>query len=921
MKKHYCHQCGAALADGQLYCFQCGTAVDLSQQQAPKKSNLGKVIIALVCCIVLLITGTIGAVVLLRKKPAAESTADTYVAMDSGFGDIAVTDESTALEAVKSVADVLGIRDAENELKLTDTQTVDTTTYYRYQQYYQSIPVEGKCLTLAADNGKATALTSSFVPDLAVASSAKSASPTAITDAVKKHLQRQISKDITIVLIAEASDANRVVYLTAEPVIAYRIDVITDSGAFTYFVDASTADVIDYTEAADYVQTAFTIDGQNGKQSFTAESDGTTKTMKHISATGTEITVATPKQDHIFDWFVGGNADIVTWTDDNKVNQSAVDMLTNVTNTYYFYLNTFKRDSLDGKGGPLNLYVNTEGYRDYENNDNEKTNNAYFYNSPAGPIITSTKNYDNGKSINEFSANLDVMAHEYTHGVIHFTCGLRDSGLNHQPGALNEGIADVFGILVEQTITGWEEPDWVMENGMRDLRNLSWQSTKHPYPATVEELNNAATTRNGKGELRYYTNDKETATSDYCHFASSVISHTAYTMWNGVDGTAAKKIDEHTLAKLWYNALFLMQPDSTFSNFRTAVEMSGKIMLKNKRLSPEQYQCITESFDAAGITPSEYTYGKTVKNSFDVTVLNANGNENVIYDYALYKTSQDIREVIKKNEADAVLVQEKKFVTAKTHFDLADGTYQLVIRENGAAAEKEPVICKMVVNGQNAASEAEVTINTDFDDVIGVILNDTTEASTTAPTTTTAPSTTETTTKASESDLRAKADKDIGNVALFEYHDYDHNGTKEAFFVSAAIDNEMGGSEGTWKVYFISAEGKIELMYTETEWSFYDDETKKYYEAADAQGFFCYSKGGFGSGWLTDVYSVKDGKPKMLSISGTEGFYQKDDGTFYTLRNEFKEGGGHLYPEYELIYDSKNCDFSTGSKISDGEDY
>jgi Zn-dependent metalloprotease len=61
----------------------------------------------------------------------------------------------------------------------------------------------------------------------------------------------------------------------------------------------------------------------------------------------------------------------------------------------------------------------------------------------------------------DFTRSIDVIAHELTHGVTEFTCGL---AYHNQSGALNESISDVFGSLVKQ----WtrhetaDEADWLI---------------------------------------------------------------------------------------------------------------------------------------------------------------------------------------------------------------------------------------------------------------------------------------------------------------------------------------------------------------------------------------------------------------------------------------------------------------------------
>ena len=92
------------------------------------------------------------------KTPAESAKIDTvalsnenYVGFGEGFTDVKVTDESSAVKAVATVADTLGIADAEKELRVTDTASFDGETYYRMQQYYQGSPVYGRSVVLVAD--------------------------------------------------------------------------------------------------------------------------------------------------------------------------------------------------------------------------------------------------------------------------------------------------------------------------------------------------------------------------------------------------------------------------------------------------------------------------------------------------------------------------------------------------------------------------------------------------------------------------------------------------------------------------------------------------------------------------------------------------------------------------------------------------
>ena len=66
-----------------------------------------------------------------------------------------------------------------------------------------------------------------------------------------------------------------------------------------------------------------------------------------------------------------------------------------------------------------------------------------------------------GEIFGRFTASLDVIGHELTHGVTEHTAALVYSG---QSGALNESVSDVFGILVKQHALGQDAAasDWLI---------------------------------------------------------------------------------------------------------------------------------------------------------------------------------------------------------------------------------------------------------------------------------------------------------------------------------------------------------------------------------------------------------------------------------------------------------------------------
>jgi Zn-dependent metalloprotease len=110
-----------------------------------------------------------------------------------------------------------------------------------------------------------------------------------------------------------------------------------------------------------------------------------------------------------------------------------------------FYNQELGRNSIDDHGMRLDGYVHRG--RDY--------NNAFWN----GQVMV----FGDGDGVifTDFTASLDVIAHELTHGVTEHTAGLE---YHLQSGALNESMSDVFGSLVKQWHLGQTaaQADWLI---------------------------------------------------------------------------------------------------------------------------------------------------------------------------------------------------------------------------------------------------------------------------------------------------------------------------------------------------------------------------------------------------------------------------------------------------------------------------
>ena len=158
----------------------------------------------------------------------------------------------------------------------------------------------------------------------------------------------------------------------------------------------------------------------------------------------------------------------------------------------------------------------------------------------------------------------------------------------------------------------------------------------------------------------------------------------------------------------------------------------------------------------------------------------------------------------------------------------------------------------------------------------------------------------------SEEYLKSKLNT-YGKVSVWEYHDYNGNGTNEAYGV---VTETKDNHEVLKHIYFIDSTGKITEMPENFRGTFCYTITRKYSKSGN-KGFFSVDIGNGGSSWQTLLYGVKDNQPYELDVSGKlQGFYYNEESDrFYTTENDLSNGT-HKYHECDLIYDSYSQQFS-----------
>ncbi len=150
--------------------------------------------------------------------------------------------------------------------------------------------------------------------------------------------------------------------------------------------------------------------------------------------------------------------------------------------TYDYFLNTHNRNSLDNNGFLI------EAYAHFGNN----ADNAFWV--PSEEVLL----FGDGGSTYDSLASLDVVAHEYGHGINHFTSNLNDE---RETGAINESLSDIWGAVVENHVFGTSPNTWLIGEkvalnapairSMADPKSLNAPDTYRGFDyweaATVEE--------------------------------------------------------------------------------------------------------------------------------------------------------------------------------------------------------------------------------------------------------------------------------------------------------------------------------------------------------------------------------------------------------------------------------------------------
>ncbi|MCF3102909.1 M4 family metallopeptidase [Streptomyces roseoverticillatus] len=232
---------------------------------------------------------------------------------------------------------------------------------------------------------------------------------------------------------------------------------------------------------------------------------------------------------------------------------------------YDYYKKVHGRDSLDGRGMAINSLVGV----------------TQFGGAYVNAFWDGTKMVYGGgdEDYKTLSADLDVVGHEMTHGVVEHTANLVYAG---QSGALNEALADYFGnaIAVDAAGMAMDDPDAGLLGG-----NLC--RTKTPRQCAFRDLNDGHTTSKNFLGVGFGTDNGGV------HLNSTIFSGALWDIREDVGRTLADKIVYKALAEY-------MTPLDGFTEGRDAVIAAAKAL----GVSAKDLNVVQRSFNAHGVVPN-----------------------------------------------------------------------------------------------------------------------------------------------------------------------------------------------------------------------------------------------------------------------------------------------------------------------------
>ena len=195
----------------------------------------------------------------------------------------------------------------------------------------------------------------------------------------------------------------------------------------------------------------------------------------------------------------------------------------------------------------------------------------------------------NGVVFVNFAQSLDVVAHEFGHGVTQFTANLKYLS---QSGALNEHFSDVFGSAITQHAEGQDagSADWLIGDEIMgpDLYGEALRSMKAPGTAYDNPL--MGTDPQPDHMKNYYAGSRD---NQGVHINSGIPNKAFY--------LTAMSIGTDKAVQVWYHGLQNLWRLANFNDAVAVIVNSARILTKNGQTPIGTTQTVRSAFRAVGL--------------------------------------------------------------------------------------------------------------------------------------------------------------------------------------------------------------------------------------------------------------------------------------------------------------------------------
>lgn len=237
-------------------------------------------------------------------------------------------------------------------------------------------------------------------------------------------------------------------------------------------------------------------------------------------------------------------------------------------------------------------FLNRHGRRSYDNNDAVIRSYAHFDNGWFNAQWDGSRmRFGDGTNNATPLVSIDIVSHEFTHGVTQFSAGLIYA---NESGALNESFSDIFGNAVEFFLLG-SEGNWDMGEGATRIRSM----------ANPNALGDPSTYL---GRSWVPTTNSPNANNDYggVHSNSGVQNYWFYLLSEGGSGVNDNN-EAYAIAGLglekaeriaYRNLTTYLTPNSGYLDARLGTIYSAMDLYGN---NSEEYQTALAAWSAVGV--------------------------------------------------------------------------------------------------------------------------------------------------------------------------------------------------------------------------------------------------------------------------------------------------------------------------------